>query len=240
MQIDRNDISILTIGLRFERSFRITDIMGNIFDCILRDSGSPFSPDFFPNFQEISSHDKVLINGETGSFFRLTTTDILFRHTISKDKSNLEKELKWFQKDAIGFIIDKIINTYNIKNFVRIGFLVTHLVEEDNIGGIVLSKISDEINKADQFTLTYGRKDPTVDGLVKKGVNDYVNRITLLKQLGEKEYDISLDYQYYFLPQLEKISGWPINDFFVKAYQNLDEKFYTMVNQLINETVGIK
>jgi len=234
--VNREKISQLICGIRFERTFRMSDITGQIFDTVLHDEFSPFGTDFFPHFEEFGTQDKVLVNSEKGYYLRINTSDIIFQYTLHSQINSQEKEIFWFRNDAINFIIDKIIHENGIQNIIRFGFMVTHLIEGENLGGNVLNQLTKgEINNADQFTLRFGNKDVTADGITKSGVNDYVNKITTIRQIGEKEYDITLDYQYYFLPQLVKLKGWNTSNFFDRAFHNLDNKFYTMTNLLVNK-----
>ena len=80
--MDKSNISSLTIGIRYEKTFRITDISGSIFDTILHAKSSPFGTDFFPRYQEINSQDRALINNERGYYFRISTSDVIFQYTI--------------------------------------------------------------------------------------------------------------------------------------------------------------
>jgi len=48
----KNNIIGLTVGIRFNRSFRIPDVSGDIIDNILYSDKSPFGTKFFPKVQE--------------------------------------------------------------------------------------------------------------------------------------------------------------------------------------------
>ena len=238
--LSRNDISQITCGIRFEKSFRIGDISGQIFDTVLHNSSSPFGTDFFPRFQELNTQDRALVNSERGYYLRITTSDIVFQYTIQENKKSLDSQIEWFKKDAIKFIIDKIIHENGIKNIIRFGFMVTHVINGENLGGNVINQLSGgEIKSADQFTLRFGNKDITGDGLIKKGVDDYVNKITTIRQTGETEYDITLDYQYYFIPQMTNLKDWDEDKFFERAQISLDNRFYSMINPLISKMVEV-
>lgn len=239
--INRKNISKLTCGIRYEKSFRISDISGSLFDTVLHDKSTPFGIDFFPRYQELNTQDRMLVNEDRGYYLRISISDIIFQYTIHQGDRKLEEEINWFENDAMKFIIDKIIHENRIINIMRFGFMITHIIDGENLGGNVLNQLtSGEINNADQFTFRFGKKDTTGDGLVKRGVNDYVNRITTIKQLSESNYDITLDYQYYFLPAVSNLENWNVNNFFDKAFVNLDSKFYTMINPLVSTLVGIK
>lgn len=240
MEIVRDNISQFTIGIRFEKSFRVSDITGHIFDVVLHDRSTPFGTEFFPQYQAFGSHDRMLVNSDRGYYLRVTTSDIIFQYSISST-DDLEKELRWFRNDATAFIVDKILGDNRITNIMRIGFMTTHIINGENVGGHVLEKLTAaDIKTADQFTLRFGNKDTTVDGMIKKGVNDYINKITTIKQISDTQYDVTLDFQYYFLPSLETLKGWDFSAFFDRAMHTLDEKFYAMINIILGELVEVQ
>lgn len=234
--INKEKITQLTCGIRFEKSFRVGDIIGQIFDTVLHDKTTPFGTDFFPQYQELSTQERSLVNYEKGYYLRINSSDIIFQYSLhgSIDKQN--EEINWFRNDAVDFIIDKIVYANRIKNIKRFGFMISHNINVENLGGNVLNQLtSGEVNNADQFTLRFGNKDIIAEGLVKSGVDDYVNRITTIKQIEEKEFSIILDYQYYFLPELNDVKNWSTNNFFDKALSYLDKRFYNMLNPLVNK-----
>lgn len=49
----KDNIIGLTLGIRYNRSFRIPDISGDMIDNILYNEKSPFGEEFFPRMQEI-------------------------------------------------------------------------------------------------------------------------------------------------------------------------------------------
>jgi len=238
--IDRTNISQLTCGIRFEKSFRISDITGSLFDTVLHHRSSPFGTDFFPRFHELDSQNRVLVNVERGYYLRITTSDIIFQYTIFPDTKDLDGEIAWFRKDAVEFILKELIAKNRIRNLMRFGFMISHSVGGENLGGNVLDQLtSGEIKNADQFTFRFGNKDTTADALTKKGVDDYVNRITTIKQTGEADYEVVLDYQYYFVPPLPNADEWSPNPFFDRAMDSLDSKFYRMINPLLSKMVAV-
>lgn len=238
--ISREKIIQLICGIRFEKSFRIGDIIGQIFDTVLHDKTTPFGTDFFPQYQELSTQERSLVNYEKGYNLRINSSDIIFQYSLHSSIKTQSEEINWFTNDAINFIIDKIIYANRIKDIKRFGFMISHTINGENLGGNVLNQLtSGETSNVDQFTLRFGNKDITAEGLIKSGVNDYVNRITTIKQIGETEFSIILDYQYHFLPELNNIKDWNTNNFFDKALNNLDKKFYKMLNPLVTKMVDV-
>jgi hypothetical protein len=120
---------------------------------------------------------------------------------------------------------------------MRIGIMYTNIIEAANIGGLVLSKLTsdspDNITEADQFSLNFGKKDPAAEGIVKSGVDDYVNKITMIKQISSTNYDVTLDYQYYFSPPIHALKDFKIENLVDSSYNYLSGPFYKMIESLI-------
>ena len=241
MIISRNNIISLSFGIRYAPSFGLCDIIGNIFDFVLNDASSPFDTDFFPQFNSISTIDKALVHKELGNYLRITNSDLIFQYNIPDDREDINKEIDWFEKDAVCFIVEKIVKKFNIEKVTRIGFMVTHKIDEDNVGGKIIGKLtSNEITTADQFSLSFARKEPSYEGILKKGVDNYINKITTIKQISKGTFNVILDYQHFFEPKCDNLYTFPILDFFNKASSNLDKHFYNLITELMIEKVDVK
>ncbi|ADK79542.1 hypothetical protein [Sediminispirochaeta smaragdinae] len=236
--VNRDNISKLTCGIRYEKTFRISDIAGSLFDTVLHHRSSPFGTEFFPRYQELNSQDRALINSERGYYFRITTSDVIFQYTLHPEKQDLSDEIEWFKNDASQFIINEILEKNSIKNIMRFGFMITHEIDGENLGGNVLDQLTNgEIRNADQFTFRFGNKDTTKEALIRRDVNDYINKITTIKQITESKYEVTLDFQYYFSPELTSIKDWNTESFYTKAFYSLDNSFYDMINPLVSKLV---
>ena len=77
-----NKIVDITIGVRFQRSFRIQDVLGVITDELLHDENSPLNTDYFPKRNQNLS-EMILMN-EKGSYLRVNTDDIIFKHVLEE------------------------------------------------------------------------------------------------------------------------------------------------------------
>jgi len=244
MSISKKEIKSIIVGFRFEKAFRISDVMGEMFDKILHDSSSPFSTEFFPRFEERGSLDKSLINTDFDHFFRITTSDIIFKYSIPEDCDDIEKEFKWFKDDACAFINDQIIKSYKIRNLMRAGIMFGHEIEAENVGGIVLERMTrdtdEPINDADQFALRFGKKDSTIEGMTKLGVDDFMNKISIIQQSDSNHYEISYDFQYHFNPHCHNISDWNYEPFVSKSMASLENYFYKTISPLIESPVEAK
>lgn len=233
MVIEKSDLHALTLGVRFEKSFRVADMIGHIFDDVLHGKSSPFNTDIFPNYHELSSQDKALVHNERGDFLRVTVSDVIFRYYL-KEADSSTAEIEWFRNDACQYVLDRIFGRIKVANIYRAGIMYTHNIEASDLGGMVLTKLKHEgVNNVDQFSLTFGKKDTTAEGYVKKGVDDYINRINTIKQIAIDKYEFTLDYQYYFKPHLDKIDSWNFDNFFQKSQTYLNDHYYTLVNGIV-------
>ena len=237
MNLSEDYLSQVTVGIRFEKMFRVSDIIGSLFDIVLHDPSTPFGTDFFPKFHEFGPHDRMLYSLEHGRSLRINISDIIFQYTFSSPISRQE-ELNWFKQDALRFLIEKVLVSNGISNIHRFGYMMTHICEPANIAGRILDVLTDgEEQTADQFTLRFGKKDASFEGQIRSGVNDYVNMITTLKQISPTHYDMTYDYQYYFNPNRRSIDDWNLNAFFRGAENSLKDRFYPQVNRLIGDLV---
>jgi len=233
MIIGRSHIITLTFGIRYTPSFGLCDNIGSVFDYILNDESSPFSTEFFPKFNSISTIDKALVHEELENYLRMSNSDLIFQFNIPDDKEDINKEIDWFQKDAVYFLVEKIVKKFNIEKVTRIGFMVTHKIDEENVGGKIIGKLTDKIDIADQFSLSFARKEPLSEGILKKGVGNYINKITTIKQISKENFNVTLDYQQFFEPKCDNLYSFAISDFFTKAYSYLDNQFYNFISELI-------
>jgi hypothetical protein len=211
----------ITIGIRFQRSFRIKDVLGAITDKLVYSEDSPLNKYFE---RQTQNNSEMILTNEQGSYLRVNTDDIILKHVIEK---NIDKELKFLVKYLK--YIKKIIRKYNITGINRIGVIYNHKIENDQkkfinaISGIMNSQFSD----VDDFSLSFSKKISATNGVIKKGVNDYKNVIYLFRKISKTELAIGLDYQKYFLPPLDDIEDKDFEDFISNSKQYLEDTFYT-------------
>jgi len=216
-----NKIIDITIGIRFQRSFRIKDVLGAITDKLVYSESSPLN-EYFE--RQTQNNSEMILTNEQGSYLRVNTDDIILKHVIEKD---IDKELKFLAKYLK--YIKKIIKKYNITGINRVGIIYNHKIESNQkkftnaISGITNSQFSD----VDDFSLSFSKKLSATSGVIKKGVNDYKNVIYLFRKISKTELAIGLDYQKYFLPPLDGIEDKDFENFINDSKQYLESTFYT-------------
>ena len=62
--------------------------------------------------------------------------------------------------------MDKILIKNKLTDFIRVGCMMTHLIDGDNIGGKIIEKLTGNTNyKADQFSFSFGLKEVSMEAL---------------------------------------------------------------------------
>ena len=87
----------ITFGIRFNRSFRVPEISGEMIDDILYSNKTPFGTEFFPKIQE-TAREKVLFNNKTNEYLRINTDDIILGVEI---KDNFEEKFNWLKDQGL-------------------------------------------------------------------------------------------------------------------------------------------
>ena len=198
----KNNIIGITIGIRFNRSFRIPDISGDIIDNILYSDKSPFSTSYFPKVQENSNREKTLFNPKTSEYFRINTDDLILGIEIEND---FDKKFKWLKDDVLSYFKNELFKIYEIKNIRRLGIIFSHKIGKNKkLSQVITSFTENEVSDADNISFSFSKKAPSTEALIRKGVSDYKNRIYNFQELKEAVY-ADLDYQYYYEPAIEDL-----------------------------------
>lgn len=227
-----NNIIGLTLGIRFNRSFRIPDISGDIIDNVLYGEKTPFGTNYFPRVQENSSREKTLFNPKTSEYLRINTDDIILGINI---ENNFEKKFEWLKSDVLTYFKDELFKTYEIKNIRRIGVIFSHKVEKTKkLTEAVAVFTENAVSDADNISVSFSKKASATEALFRKGVNDYKNRIYNFQELKEAIY-ADLDYQYYYEPAIEDLRECFTEKILDDAKSFLENNFYAWLNKYENK-----
>lgn len=229
----KKEIKNIVLGIRFEKSFRALDISGAIIDEILRGVNSPFDANYFPSVQEIN-REKILFRHDTDFFIRLNIADFIFRFEITE--KGVEKQLDWLKSKVIKFFVNDIFKKYDIKKITRIGILYTISLKEFgkiNIHQKISKLVEKDSNKINTFDLKFTEKTPTEESITKKNINDYMNKIYVIKQNEKKDLELTFDYQHYFIPAIEDIIDSNTKDFIDDSYNYFGDKYLKWVEKII-------
>lgn len=224
----KNNIIAITIGIRYNRSFRIPDISGDIIDNILYSNKTPFSTKFFPNFQENSNLEKTIFNRDTSEYLRINTDDLILAVKVDNDFDN---KFNWLRNSVLPYFSNELFKNYKIQNIRRFGVIFSHKIERNNkLSDIVTTMTENNVCDADNVSISFSKKAPSTDALFRKGVNDYTNRIYNFQELKESVH-ADLDYQYYYEPAIEDLRECFAEKIMDSANIFLTDKYYNWLNK---------
>jgi len=216
-------ITGITIGIRFSKLFRISDISGEIIDDMLNNPKSPFDTKFFPLLNETMSKEKTLKN-EYGEYLKITPSDIIISLRVDKDES-FEKRKTLITKEVVPYL-EELFNNYSIEGITRIGVLFFCELESDEKENNIIKHITkDSIDDVSSFNLRFSHKRKTMVGILKGGVKDYVNVIYSFSKEEEGRLLLDFDFQKFFVPELDKLKEAKIEEIFGKSIENLESSY---------------
>ena len=224
----KNNIIGIILGIRFNRSFRIPDISGDMIDNVLYSSKTPFGTKFFPKVQENSSREKTLFNPNTSEYLRINTDDLILGIGVEND---FEKKFNWIKEDVLPYFQNELFKSYEIKNIRRLGIIFSHKIGKNKkLTEAVASFTENEVSDADNISVSFSKKASATEALFRKGVNDYKNRIYNFQELKEAVY-ADLDYQYYYEPAVEDLRECFADKILDEAKNFLGNTFYKWLNK---------
>lgn len=217
-----NKIIGITFGIRFNRSFRIPDIAGEIVDDILYSAESPFGVDFFPRIQE-RRQEKILFNDKTTEYIRINTDDIILGLEV---KDDFVKKFNFLTLDVLNYFKDTLFKNYGIKNIRRVGVVFAHKIDRnENLGDAIKILTKEKIDGVDNINISFSKKLAASEALYRKGVTDYKSTIYNLTEMDEAML-AELDYQYYYNPPIEDLRECFVDKILSDAKSFLDSNYY--------------
>jgi hypothetical protein len=223
----KDDIFALTLGIRYKRSFRIPDISGEIIDDILYSDKTPFGVDYFPTVQGISDREKTLYNPNTSEYLRVNTDDLIVGLVVGGD---FEDKFVWLQTEVLDYL-KYLFLKYGIKNIFRLGIVFSHKIKENKKLDEAISLLTgNAIVNAENIVISFTQKAPADEGLFRKGVRDYKNRIYNFREV-KGTVNADLDYQYYYEPASEHLSDCFTKEILADAKSFLEKYYYNWLNK---------
>lgn len=224
----------IAFGVRFQPHFEIIDHAGEIVDRILRSSGSPFGPSFFP-ISERDPGEHRLFNPETMDRLRLNQSDAILEMKVDTRKTS---DIETLGKHFSTFILERLRQVMHLSDINRYGVLFRleechSALQETPIEHFIQRDFRD----ARSLSLRFTKRLPVLEALAKRGVDDYRNVIYTLKQTEEGEVSIWVDYQEYFKPELDakEFAQKPYEDFVSRGIEYLLGDFQNWLNKLFKE-----
>jgi hypothetical protein len=219
----KNKIIGISLGIRFVRTFRISDISGDIIDNILHCDKSPFDINYFPKIKENSSREKFLFNDEAKDYIRINTDDLILSISIN---NNFDKKINFIKNSVLPYYKDVLFKKYKIENIKRIGIIFHHKLDEvEKLNGLVKNLTSGKVSEVNNINLSFSKKLSTTEGLTQKGVNNFKNTIYTLEQ-QEKDIFFNFDYQCYYEPALQDLRDTDIDNIIDNSFKYLEDNVY--------------
>lgn len=189
----------LTLGVRFDKSFRILDIAGKIVDALLYGQDTPFSPTFFPIVLEGQMREKTLRNDLTQEYLTITDNNLVLSICVD---GNYSDKMNWLKTDVIPYFEKTLFKNNKIENINRIGFVVHHRLEafEKLKAYVKQFADSDQNFEVENINLIFSKKMSAPAIVYNKGITDYRNVISTLRENKEKMLIAEVDFQHHFIP----------------------------------------
>jgi hypothetical protein len=214
---DLNEFLVgIVVGARFRANFSIEDQLGRIVDQILYSEGSFFDPTVFPTVRS-STNAKTLICEETQDQLRIDNSNFILEITIGE--KFLAKDCKDILHHYEKQIINGVMKSFAIKEIVRMGYIKRYIFGMKELAKTFVDKtIGKTLGGINDINLSFSKKFPVDEALVKKSVHDYDNAIfNIIKKADREEIFMAIDYQKYFDPFLPTASEIKYASFIEKA-----------------------
>lgn len=165
-----------------------------------------------------------LINEETGDNLKINTSNVILEINLGEqfEVENLKSINERFNKE----IINQVMKDFKITQIVRVGYIKKYIFEGESFAKLFLDRtIGNTLSGINDINLTFSKKYPIEEAIIKKDINDYHNAIfNIIKRADRDELFIAVDYQRYFDPFLEGVTQLKFLDFtdVIDNYNSVD------------------
>lgn len=218
-------------GIRFRANFSIEDQLGKILDAILYSKNSYFGPKVFPKVQG-GIGQRVMYNPDTDDRLSIDNSNFILEIQFGKDlafkKGDYEEILSNFNQQ----IIQGVMSTYRIKQIARIGVVNRYLFTLNDLAESFVDKtIGKTLEGVNDINLSFSKKMPAPEALLKRDVNDWSNAIfNIIKKADTEEIFMSVDYQLCYSPYLEKSQQINFPPFITAAQDFFQHRYLPWLN----------
>jgi hypothetical protein len=192
-------VARVALGVRYEVRWSVADRLGAIVDRILRQGGTPFTPEMFPRtIREESS--QTILNPETQDSLRITQQDtILDQHLDTRDLTAVTDLGEQFDR----YVLTPLREVADVRDIIRYGMLFRLAECQASLGESPVQRfLGNDFENVRALTMRFERRLPAMEAFVRKGVNDFRNVFYVLDQAADGEVNLAMDYQHYFAPPL--------------------------------------
>ena len=213
-------------GIRFRANFSIEDQLGKILDTILYSQDSYFGPKVFPKVGG-GVGQRIMYNPDTDDQLRIDNSNFILEVQFGNEPAFTRIKYDEILRNFNEQIIKGVMSKYKIQQIVRIGVVNRYLFKLIDLAESFVDKtIGKTLEGVNDINLSFSKKLPVPESLVKRDVNDWSNAIfNIIKKADTDEIFMSVDYQLCYSPFLEKAQ--PINfPPFVNAAQDFIQHRY--------------
>ncbi len=229
-------IKNITLWIRFDRCFRINDVLWAITDDLLYNESSPFKDMF--KYQNQGQREMILEDNKGKYYMRINTDDIILWYDLLETE-NLNSVLVRFKKFYEYY--KKLFNKYKIDNIKRVWIVFNHEIENNWIFfDEISSKLTrNQIKQTNSFSVTFSDKIEITEWKIKSWIEDYDNVIYLIQKVKNETILLNLDYQRYFIPSinLETIDELKFDEFISTSSKYLKDIYYSNLPFNLNDDV---
>lgn len=217
-------------GVRYKRTFTVADNLGAITDEILQSKSSKFKATLFPYIQHNSRDEDVLfdlVSDLPQNRLTINTSNIIL------DVQNMEKIPFVNGKTAFEeTILKNIMKQYGIGLINRIGFINRYIITDNEIiNRFMNGTVGNGIDDINDINLQFSKRLNDTESIIKEGINNYKNVIVnIIKKNERQELFVSVDYQLYYSPMLEKASMIEFSKFIQDAEKYINNKILVYLN----------
>ena len=218
-------------GIRFRANFSIEDQLGKILDTILYSDNSYFSPKVFPKVSG-GVGQKIMYNPVTQDQLRIDNSNFILEIQFGLDEGFNANEYNNILENFNKHIIKEVMSKFNIQQIVRIGLVNRYLFTLNDLAqSFVDKKIGKTLEGVNDINLSFSKKMPVPESLVKRDVNDWSNFIfNIIKKADTEEIFMSVDYQLCYSPFLEKANQISYPPFLKAAQGFIQDRYLPWLN----------
>jgi hypothetical protein len=224
----------VAFGVQYEPQYSVSDRKGAVIDQVLRAGGTPFGPDTFP-YSRRSADYHHLVNDTTSDSLRLSERDVILAMSIAEDQ---QERIRVLGTDFDKYVLGPLRDAAKLRNITRYGVLLTLAEASAWLSeSPVQHFLARDVDNARSMNLRFTKRLPTHEAIAKRRVKDFRNVIYTINQSDEGEVKISVDYQEYFDPALDK-REWEERAFDTFAEQGLNyfsNEFEPWIGRLIRD-----
>lgn len=218
----------ISIGVRYQPNFALQDALGGIVQSIIKEKDSPFNGAFNQVIEESPSRQRIIKAEKSKTYIKVSNTDIVYENFFDGD---VEENFKMMMEAHVPYLFEVSIRRHRISEILRAGIIFGFRGDLKESADNVAKEITGgTVTSSDDFVLRFSRRIPDDKALAMKKIEDFKNIIvTLQRPQGSPAFTLDLDFQHYFVPDLEHPTDFDFIAFFRRAKQHVWTDFKSLL-----------